>query len=106
MRCAAPVCLLLLAGCSTAPIADLLDFFRPGRLEVGKTAPYGGVCIPQGGPVATPAIVVPAPAPQPVVAAPLGAPQVPPPAPAPRGGAVPFAPPEPGGAGVPPTRPF
>ena len=35
---------LFLAGCSTAPIADFLDFFKPGRLEPEETPPYGGVC--------------------------------------------------------------
>jgi hypothetical protein len=37
----------LLAGCSTAPIADLMDHFAPGHVEPGKAAPYGGVCQPQ-----------------------------------------------------------
>jgi hypothetical protein len=46
MRCLALLALLLV-GCSTAPIADLLDHFAPGRVEAGKAAPYGGVCQPQ-----------------------------------------------------------
>jgi hypothetical protein len=50
--------LLLLTGCSTAPIADLLDFVRPGRITPGP-APYGGVCIPQGGPVGAPVVAAP-----------------------------------------------
>jgi len=34
--------LVVLAGCSTAPVADLLDRFKPGELPPG---PYrGGVC--------------------------------------------------------------
>jgi hypothetical protein len=39
--------LLLITGCSTAPVADLLDYLSPGKLEQGKVAPYGGVCGPQ-----------------------------------------------------------
>ena len=38
---------VLIAGCSTAPIADLLDRLAPGRIEPEKAAPYGGVCQPQ-----------------------------------------------------------
>ena len=70
MKRLAPL-LLLLVGCSTAPVADLLDYFSPGKLEQGKVAPYGGVCGPQqvgSGPV------VAAPA-QPLLAGPpLGSP--------------------------------
>jgi hypothetical protein len=76
--------LLLLCGCSTAPVADLLDWLRPSHVEIGKTAPYGGVCVPQGGPIA--------PTPVPVIAGPPG-PGLPPPPP----GGVPVGPP----AGVP-----
>ena len=53
MRRLRPVLILLiillpfLAGCSTAPIADMLDFFKPGRLEQPSAAPYGGVCTPR-----------------------------------------------------------
>ncbi len=46
MRWIAPLFLLCLAGCSTAPIADFLDFFKPGRLGPEQTPPYGGVCGP------------------------------------------------------------
>jgi hypothetical protein len=38
---------LLLTGCSTAPFADLMDYFSPGRIAVDKTGPRGGVCGPQ-----------------------------------------------------------
>jgi len=38
---------LLLAGCSTAPVADMLDYFRPGRIAADRSAPRGGVCGPQ-----------------------------------------------------------
>jgi hypothetical protein len=41
------VLFLLLAGCSTAPFADLMDYFHPGRIAEDKTAPRGGVCGPQ-----------------------------------------------------------
>lgn len=34
-----------LAGCSTHPTVDVLDFFKPGKLYPDrKIAPYGGVC--------------------------------------------------------------
>jgi hypothetical protein len=56
--------LLLLTGCSTAPIADLMDFFTPGHLEPEKTAPYGGVCLPQG--INAPPAATTAPPPPPV----------------------------------------
>jgi hypothetical protein len=46
--------LLLLSGCSTAPLADTLDWCKPGKIE-GVVPTYGGVCSP--GP---PAPVVPA----------------------------------------------
>src|SRR5262249_31122937 len=39
--------LLLLAGCSTAPVADVMDYFKPGRIVADKSAPRGGVCGPQ-----------------------------------------------------------
>src|SRR5438105_2538451 len=68
--------MLLLAGCSTAPVADLLDWVKPGRISSEKTAPYGGVCQPHpGGPVLGPGVPGGPPAPPP---APIGAP--PPPA--------------------------
>jgi hypothetical protein len=103
MRRAAPLLLLLLAGCSTAPLADLLDFFSPGKLRGDNTPPRGGVCIPQGGPIVAPAV----PAPAPVV------PAVPvPPAATPSSPFLPaqptslIPPPGQGGNEVPVTRPF
>jgi hypothetical protein len=42
--------LLALAGCSTAPLADLLDLCSPGQYPAKAKDPHGGVCIPQGGP--------------------------------------------------------
>jgi hypothetical protein len=82
--------LLLLTGCSTAPVADLLDYFRPGRIAPDNAA-RGGVCGPQqpGPPViaspgAIPAPVFPASPPavapgvaQPVPGGPLSAPVLP-----------------------------
>ena len=40
--------LLAAGGCSTAPIADMMDGLKPGRLYPDTRTPYGGVCIPQG----------------------------------------------------------
>jgi hypothetical protein len=76
MKCLAFV-LLLLTGCSTAPVADLLDYFTPGKLEQGKVAPYGGVCGPQQVGVPGPAAAIPS-APiigGPPLTGPTGAPQ-------------------------------
>jgi hypothetical protein len=42
------VLLLGLAGCSTHPVADVMDFFRPGRIYANEVQPYGGICGPQG----------------------------------------------------------
>jgi hypothetical protein len=41
MKRIAAVCLLL-TGCSTAPVADLMDWLRPGRLEPAPGY-HGGV---------------------------------------------------------------
>src|SRR5260370_35526604 len=72
--------LCLVAGCSTHPLVDFCDFFKPGTLGPNKVQPYGGVAIPQGPivPVAPglPTIGVPAPLP-------TGGGGVPPPAPLP-----------------------
>jgi hypothetical protein len=54
---------LLLAGCSTHPIADIMDFSRPGHMYANEVNPYGGVCGNQG-PVLAPGLNV---APPPVV---------------------------------------
>lgn len=37
-----------LSGCSTHPLTDFCDFFRPGKLGPTTVTPYGGVAIPQG----------------------------------------------------------
>jgi hypothetical protein len=86
---------LLSAGCSTAPVADLLDYFSPGHLRPETTAPYGGVCVPRpvGGAVANPPGpaapfgAAPVPPASPLAPAPLG--PTPPPAPSPVGAAPP-----------------
>src|SRR5947209_4771358 len=68
---------LLLAGCSTAPVADLQDFFSPGRFKLHPTTPpYGGVCAPRavGQPLGGPAPVVPGAIPVLPPPTPLGAP--------------------------------
>jgi hypothetical protein len=67
--------LLLLAGCSTHPICDVKDYFRPGKIGPNKVQPYGGVCIPQG-PITGPGPSLPS------VPA-INVPVVPPPAPLP-----------------------
>ena len=47
MRRAAGALLVLLSGCSTAPIADFLDFVRPGNAGADMAVPYhGGVGVP------------------------------------------------------------
>lgn len=48
----------LLTGCSTAPVADLMDYFSPGRMGPETTPPYGGVTAPHpGGPSLPPGAV-------------------------------------------------
>jgi hypothetical protein len=96
MKHAGWLALILLAGCSTHPVGDMLDYFKPGKLySDGKTVPYGGVCQNQG-PVLGPGAGGP---PQINVGppAPLG-PVVPPPVPI-------TAPVGPGGPTVPPPPP-
>lgn len=74
----------LLTGCSTHPVADMLDYFAPGKMGPNEVPPYGGVGIPQGA-IVPPAAVVPGGVvpggviPPPVVPPPV----VPPPAPLP-----------------------
>lgn len=96
---------LIAAGCSTHPIADTCDFFKPGHLYPNKVTPYGGVCIPQGAtfqgtsPSAPFVPVVPPPAP------------IPGNLPPPPGGPIsvptfPVAPPPPGNLPPPSMPPF
>jgi len=66
MRRFATLLVLVLAGCSTAPLADVLDRVRPGRIEANGQAMYGGVNPPPplyglaAPPPSTPARAVPA----------------------------------------------
>lgn len=46
MKRAAPLLLVLAAGCSTAPLADFLDCLRPGRMPPVAGTAYGGVAPP------------------------------------------------------------
>ncbi len=92
MKRSAALALLFLAGCSTAPLADLMDFFSPGRLAAPTVAPYGGVCNPQ--PLIPPPVgSIPAPAPAPILAAPVAPVPGPPVAPPPSAGILPPTPP-------------
>jgi hypothetical protein len=114
------VLLILMAGCSTAPVADVMDYFSPGRMDKAQVTPYGGVCqqpgkgppinaIPIGGALPPPSL----PTPGAVVAPPPGAvpaPTFPIVSPPPGGPLVPSAPPPglyaeppPGAAPVRPT---
>jgi hypothetical protein len=49
---------LFALGCSTHPVTNTLDFFKPGKMYANEVAPYGGVCIQQG-PVIAPGVTVP-----------------------------------------------
>src|SRR5262245_57699200 len=78
----------LLAGCSTHPAGDILDYFQPGKLYPdGQTVPYGGVNRNQGpvGPGAGGPPQINVGPPQPIVG---GQPVIPPPVPI-GGGAIP-----------------
>lgn len=62
---------VLAAGCSTAPLADMFDFFKPGRMDPNPAPFYGGVCqpgAPRGLGTVPPSVMVPTgpPAPAPV----------------------------------------
>jgi hypothetical protein len=50
LQLTASAILLIVAGCSTAPVADFLDLVHPGRFPAKAKDPHGGVCVPQGGP--------------------------------------------------------
>jgi hypothetical protein len=88
MKRTASLLLLLLAGCSTAPCADFLDFFFPPRFNPGAT-PYGGVCAPKPVGPAPPGTA------QPIINPPPGFPAAPPGLPGPAAPAVPFPDPPP-----------
>lgn len=51
-----------LIGCSTAPVADMMDYFSPGRMGPETTPPYGGVAAPHpgGGSVPPGGVAIPA----------------------------------------------
>jgi hypothetical protein len=52
MKRVLPLLFCLLAGCSSHPCANFLDWACPGRVRLDpKAPPYGGVCIPQGAPI-------------------------------------------------------
>ena len=72
--------LLVSSGCSTAPLADTLDYCKPGKIEPGL-APYGGVCNPRPGGLGAAPVAPAAPAPGPVL-----------PPPPPPGGGLPTGP--------------
>jgi hypothetical protein len=87
--CGLVLFLVCAGGCSTAPCADLLDWLAPGRIQLGpQDRPYGGVCLPQGGPIGpvTPGAAggppLPSPGPLPVPAVPVQPAPVPSPSPA------------------------
>jgi hypothetical protein len=46
MKRVALLLVVLACGCSTAPLADMLDFFKPGRMNPEPGPFYGGVCQP------------------------------------------------------------
>lgn len=71
MKRSAALWLLLLAGCSTAPFADVMDFFSPGRIRRERVPPYGGVCAPHPVGGLPPSVPLPAsPAPGAVITTP------------------------------------
>jgi hypothetical protein len=91
--------LLMLGGCSTAPVADIMDFFIPSRMPPDKTPPYGGVCNPHpGGPPGATA-TVPPPLPPGGTSPPVSVP-----GPPPSSSIIP--PPVPPGSPPPPTPPY
>ncbi|MSQ94152.1 MAG: hypothetical protein EXR98_06295 [Gemmataceae bacterium] len=78
-----------MSACSTHPLTDAWDFFKPGKLGPTTVTPYGGVAIPQGpivpvapnfpGPAFPSAPVIPGPAPLPGTGVELQPPLPPPP---------------------------
>jgi hypothetical protein len=66
--------MLFLTGCSTAPVADLMDRFYPGQIGPEATPPYGGVSTPYPGglvPPPGPGLAGPVPPPTPPSVNPL-----------------------------------
>jgi hypothetical protein len=72
MRRVVVLILCAACGCSTAPVADLMDHFCPGRLTTNGPF-YGGVSAPHGVPPGPPVVVAPpaAPVPEPAPLPPL-----------------------------------
>ncbi len=60
MRRLAGLLLVMAAGCSTAPLADALDFAFPPRVPPPGTPTYGGVGVPRPAPL--PGAIIPPPA--------------------------------------------
>ena len=50
MRCLAGLLLLVMAGCSTAPLTDVLDCVCPPRMIPSGTQTFGGVGGPEPAP--------------------------------------------------------
>src|SRR5262249_8555192 len=96
MKRTAALFLLLLAGCSTTPVADFLDFVHPRRVLPAGPAPLA--LPPRRPPPPPPRRRPPGRAPAP----PPGAPPAPPPPPRPPGGRAPPPGGEEGGGGPPP----
>ena len=94
-----------LIGCSTHPITDVCDYFKPGKLGKNEVTPYGGVGVQQGQFLPqNPAIGIGGPAPAPFP----GGGFVPPPAPLPGNRPPPgvqVQPPQPIDVPLPPSPP-
>ncbi|MBI1915094.1 MAG: hypothetical protein HYS12_10205 [Planctomycetes bacterium] len=67
MRGLAGLLLVLAAGCSTAPLADVLDFACPPRMPPPNAPSFGGVGVPPTAPppaaIVLPPVSVPVPVP-------------------------------------------
>jgi hypothetical protein len=86
---------LFISGCSTHPLVDTLDFFKPGKLGPVTVQPYGGVNIPQGPLVPGAPVVPPIGIPVPVQPTAVVPPPAPLPGGPPPGGGIPAFPPLP-----------
>ncbi len=70
MRGLAGLVLLLAVGCSTAPLADVLDFTCPAQMPPPNAPCFGGVGLPPSAPPAAAVVPPPGSAPIPVPALP------------------------------------
>jgi hypothetical protein len=77
MKRVAGLLLLLATGCSTAPVADALDFAFPPRMPPPGAPFVGGVGVPQPPPPPGAVLQPPVPAPLPVPAVEQPVPAVP-----------------------------